>query len=162
MLAAHRQNPGFTLIELLIYLGMSTIVVVMISTFMVDISQSAARSRGGLNIQNNSRLILNRITQTVRTATGSLSYPNASTLVIPVTGGNQTYALAGTTLVETLPSGSSNTLNSAETAVKAFIVNDQTIGVSVSLTLGSAATLTPAVPDYAVSSMIVPRLPLYQ
>lgn len=163
------QRPGFTLVELLVYLGMSTIVVLVISNFMIDISQSAARTRAALDLQNNSRLILNRITQTVRTSTGSISFPpsNASTLVIPMATAScadctQSYTLNGSEVVETLPSGASGTLNTSGTSVKSFIITDQSIGVSVSLTIGTKATLNPAVPDYTVTSMIVPRLPLYQ
>ncbi|GEM_PF-6562644 len=164
MRSSKKTSPGFTLVELLVYLGMSTIVVVVISNFMVDISQSAARTRAALNLQTTSRLIVSRITQTVRTATSAIPFPpsTGTSLVVPVTGGNQTYALTGSTLVETLPTGVSDTLNSAETVVKSFIVTNQTIGVSISMTLGPAAITTPAVPDYTVTSMIVPRLPLYQ
>lgn len=166
-----KSGAGFTLIELLVYLGMSSIVVVVISVFMVDISQSAARTRAGLDLQNNSRLILNRITQTVRTGTGVINFPpsDSTNLVIPMPSSScgtppctQMYSLSGSDLIETLPSGAFGSLNSQETAIKSFAVTNQGIGVSIALTIGTKAILNPPVQDYSVTSMIVPRQPLYQ
>ncbi len=63
-----RPSQGFTLVELLIYISITSIALLTLTGFMVDISKSAIRARVAKEVQQNARLVLSRVTEVVRTA----------------------------------------------------------------------------------------------
>ncbi|MFA5070565.1 MAG: prepilin-type N-terminal cleavage/methylation domain-containing protein [Patescibacteria group bacterium] len=63
-----KNNKGFTLIELLIYMGISTIIVVVLTSFMADVLKNAAKTKITKEVQQNARFITAKITQEIRNA----------------------------------------------------------------------------------------------
>lgn len=148
------------MIELLVYMSMSAIVLVVVSVFMVNLSSSAARERIAHDLSTSGQLILNRLTYGIRTATAPPTV-SGSTLVIPVSGGNLEYALVGTNITETLPSGSPAPLNPTSVQIQSFSLTNETIGITVGLVVAPTAVTSPPVTPKSFTTTLIPRQTLY-
>ncbi len=62
------KRPGFTLVELLVYLGITSIALVVFMNFMVGIFANARRADASQQMSENGRLIMAKITQASRSA----------------------------------------------------------------------------------------------
>lgn len=65
-----RKDTGFTLIELLLYIGIVSIVLTAVVLFSWDIIYGRVRSTIQLEVNQNSRLVAERITYEIRNASG--------------------------------------------------------------------------------------------
>jgi len=91
-----QSGAGFTLVELLVYIGVSTIALLVFVTFMGDVSRSAARARTAQELHQNAQFVLDRLNREVRSATVVDPSSNASSLVLTTAGGPKTFTLVGT------------------------------------------------------------------
>lgn len=149
------SRRGFTLIELLVYLGMSGIIVLVMSKFMVDVSQNAARNRASLEVQTNARLVVNRIAQNVRTAT-TLPVPSGSTLPVQTPSGTVTYAWNGTAVTE---NGIELTSDKVNVTNLTFTPTGSRITMSVTIETLSGVSID--VPAQNLTTALIPRSSLY-
>lgn len=158
----HRRS-GFTLVELLVYLGVSMIVVLVISKFMVDVSAAATRNRQSLELQAQSRFVMSRLSQHIRTAS-AVTQPNAQTVQLTDADGLTTYryTLDGQQLTESINGGAPGSLTGPEVAVQAFSVTAQSNGLRIFLELIPAQPGPRLVPPHAVSTTLIPRQEIYQ
>lgn len=155
-----RTRPAFTLIELLVYMGLSAIVLVVVSVFMVNLSSSAARERIAHDLSTSGQLILQRLTYGIRTATAAPTI-SGSTLTIPTSSGSVTYALDGTNITETLPVGSPEVLNAGTVRIESLAFTNETIGITVSFSVLPVATTSPPVAPKNFTTTLIPRTTLY-
>lgn len=157
------KRPGFTLMELLVYLGMSTIIVLVMSKFMIDVSQNAARNRASLELQSNARLISNRIANTVRQANvgGILVGVGGGSLAVDTATESYTYAIQGEALVETVGGGSPAALTSDRIAVETLSFAPYGGGVIMTLALKPAMIIPLEVPSQTITTTLIPRQLLY-
>jgi type II secretory pathway pseudopilin PulG len=89
----HGRPKGFTLVELLVYIGVSTIALLVFVTFMVDVSRSAARARTAQELHQNAQFVLDRLNREVRSATNIDPSSDAGSLVLSTVGGPETFTL---------------------------------------------------------------------
>ena len=54
--------------ELLVYISITTVTLLMLTSFVVDVTKNAARTKITKEVQQNARLLISRITQEIRTA----------------------------------------------------------------------------------------------
>ncbi|KKW15219.1 MAG: hypothetical protein UY52_C0019G0003 [Parcubacteria group bacterium GW2011_GWC2_49_9] len=64
----NRKHNGFTLIELLVYLSITSVVLVVITSFVASTTKNAVESKVSTEIQQNARLLLSRMTYDIRIA----------------------------------------------------------------------------------------------
>lgn len=62
------NQKGYTLIELLVYLGIVTISVMVFTVFVVNVTKNSARAEMKQELQENARVVINRLTQNIRQA----------------------------------------------------------------------------------------------
>jgi type II secretory pathway pseudopilin PulG len=67
-LISPKKTSGFTLIELMIYLSMITVVILVFNAFIVDVVRSSARAVAANSVGQDSRFMLARIGQEIKTA----------------------------------------------------------------------------------------------
>jgi hypothetical protein len=77
--------------EMLIYIGITSIALVMFMNFFVDVSRATSRSRVAKEVDQNGRIVVDRIIQDVRTA-NSVTVTDPKTLQVSGTTVN-TYTL---------------------------------------------------------------------
>lgn len=157
-----KSRPAFTLMELLVYLGISTIVIFVLSKFMVDVSHNAARNRASLEVQSNARLIMSRITQNIRTAS-SLTPPAGAALSLTASGNDYVYTFdsANQEVTESINGGTATTINSDKVLISNLTFTSQTGGVQIDLTVDSTTSGSPAVPSQRLLTTAIPRQALY-
>lgn len=80
------RRSGFTIVELLVYIGITSIALVVFTGFMVNTVASTSRARQIQSLQQNARFVLDRLSQTVRNAS------SLSTTVTTITAGTTTFA----------------------------------------------------------------------
>ena len=68
----YKKIIGFTLLEILLYAAIVGVVLVMISSFIIDIINAKTKNDASLEVQNNANLAMERIIQTSRNATNIL------------------------------------------------------------------------------------------
>lgn len=62
------KNSGFTMIELLIYISLVAVISIIFTSFTADVVKSASRSLVVKEVSQNTRLVLSRIIQEIKTA----------------------------------------------------------------------------------------------
>lgn len=157
----HRPtHPGFTLIELLTYMGISAVVLVVVTSLMINLSAHTARERVDHDLQSTGQTILNRLTYNIRNATSQPTVSGA-TLSIPTSAGSIVYTISGTYLTEQLPSSSAEQLNDATTAIQSWTIIDEGFGISVSFAVATSTNITPNVSPKSFQTTLIPRRTLY-
>jgi hypothetical protein len=63
-----RGAPGFSIIELVVYMFIATIAIVVTTSFMVSVTKQAALGRVRKEVLDNSRLVMTRIVNDVRSS----------------------------------------------------------------------------------------------
>ena len=69
----NRKHQGFTLLELIIYIGIVSLILVVISYLLIDILESQIKSFAILEIEQNARFVLHKIESDIRRARNILS-----------------------------------------------------------------------------------------
>lgn len=157
------KSKGFTLIELLIYMGISTIIVVVLTSFMVDVLKNATKTKITKEVQQNARILLTRITQEIRNAKAiTIQTPQRINLIDPLdniiticlANDNAVHYLKG---VGDCTNTDTNILSSAQVTVTQLnfskIANSNTIIVGLKVEEKNTET--------TLSSAFVPRITVY-
>ncbi len=66
----NKNQTGYTLVELLVYLSIVTISVLVFTTFVFNVTKNSARAEMKQELQENARVVINRLTQNIRQADG--------------------------------------------------------------------------------------------
>lgn len=156
------ERPGFTLIELLIYIGLVSITVTVLMSFFTDVTANAARAKVVREVQQNSRLVSERITQAVWTAS-TLNVVSPTQLDLTYSTGLVTLSCTGSAVTY---NGSSLTTASvrAFSSTQCFsAAGPGGKGVSIDITIAQAnASASAAATDqFQVNTTIFPRSSLY-
>lgn len=156
------KRPAFTLVELLVYISISAIALVVFTNFAVTASQSAARSRITQELQQNARLVMDRLSQEIRGAQAIISTPQDFTdgvLILTTATGPHTFAVNGSAAL-TLDSGSgAQELTGRKVTVSSFQLTDTNPTVTIVLTLSDTISNPPQ--SITVSTSLIPHRQLY-
>lgn len=71
------QSRAFTLVEMLLYLGLSAIILVVVSSFLAVVLTARAKSQTVNEVETQASFVMRYITQAIR---------NADTIITPTTG----------------------------------------------------------------------------
>lgn len=159
-----QSGAGFTLVELLVYIGVSTIALLVFVTFMVDVSRSAARARTVQELHQNAQFVLDRIGQEVRSsqaidAAGSTFNADAGTLTLTTSTGSHVFTLTGTTVTLNTGSGAA-ALTSPSVRVTRLRFTDTSPSTTVQLRVEEAmASASPQAIE--LQTILVPRQAVY-
>ena len=145
----HRR--GFTMVELLVYIGISSIVMLVFVSFMADVTKNVARARVAQEIQQNGQFIMSRITSDIHGAQNFTVTP-PSTLAVTLSTGTDTFALSSGTVTLNGTNISDN-----KVVVTAFQVSDQHPAATVLITI----TDINATQSQTFQTTIVPRALIY-
>ena len=145
-----KSLKGFTLVELLIYMGLISILMVMITQLFGSIFDVKVESEASSSVEQDGRFIFSRLIHDIQRSTAittPLSYgASSSSLVLTIEGVSYTYAVSGGTLQLTNDIGT-NSVNSSQTAVSDMTfqkIGDETANetVQISFTISSIAQRT--------------------
>ncbi len=156
------KRQGFTLVELLVYISITAIALLIFINFMADTSANAARARIAQDLQQSSRLILDRLSQEVRSAAtidGSTNYSDPGTLVLTTASGTHTFSVSSGALQLNTGSGPVS-LTSSNIMVTHFDLQNTSPTVTINLTLQS--TLGTPIQSLQTSTSLLPHRNLYQ
>ncbi len=141
------HQKGLTIVEMLLYMGLFSILLVVLSQVFVAIVQTKLETQGNAAVDQDGRFLLSRFGYDVQHST-SITTPTtlggtATSLVMVIGGVTNTYAVSGTTLQVTNGSGT-NALTSPDSKISNFSV--QRVGnasgkdtVRITFTLTSTA-----------------------
>jgi type II secretory pathway pseudopilin PulG len=121
----HKKNSGFTLIELLLFMGIFSILIVVLLQLFVSIFDVQLESQATSAVASDGRFIINKLTNDIKNATGvtipATAGASMQTLVISNGIPTLTYKLTNNNLTVTDSSlGSTDQLNSTNSAVTAI------------------------------------------
>jgi len=150
---SHQIRSGFTIVELLVYMGLLSMLLVILSQIFVSILEVHAEAEASFPLEQDSLAIIARLNYDINRAT-SISTPadpgdNDPNLEIVVAGETFTYQLNSNNL-ELVNSFGSNNINSSETSITS--INFQRLGagnkqsVRIQLTIESQ-TQRPSGPE---------------
>jgi len=144
------KNSGFTLIEMLLYIGIFSILIIVLFQLLTSIFDVQLESQSTASVAEDGRFLLNRFAYDIGKA-NSISFPDSvgsqsSTLGFIVGSTTYTYTLSNGNLMLTNSAlGISNQLNSVNTTVsdinflRLADINNKNDTVSFSFTLTSKA-----------------------
>lgn len=165
------ERSGFTIIELLVYMVIATVAIVTITGFMVDVIKYAAGTKAKKEVQQNSRLVMSRISQDIRNARSIQAIalpPNNHQLdLVDASGKSVTYLLADTSVTYNDHVNPISTLTGSRVRVVQLDFQNQTSSnsneVTITLTIAQQSASAPANQQYSetLSSTIVRRQSLY-
>jgi len=142
------KNSGFTLIEMLLYIGIFSILIIVLFQLLTSIFDVQLESQSTASVAEDGRFLLNRFAYDIGKA-NSISFPDSvgsqsSTLGFIVGSTTYTYTLSNVMLTNSAL-GISNQLNSVNTTVsdinflRLADINNKNDTVSFSFTLTSKA-----------------------
>jgi len=128
----HKKNSGFTLIELLLFMGIFSILIVVLLQLFVSIFDVHLESQATSAVASDGRFIINKLTNDIKNATGvtipATAGASMQTLVISNGVPTLTYKLTNNNLTVTDSSLSStdqlNSTNSAVTSINFLRLSD--------------------------------------
>lgn len=156
------QQEGYTLIELLIYISITTLIMVTLTSFVADVTKQATRTKVSKEVQQNARLIITKITQDIRTAddgTISISPDNSQ-----INLGLKTYSWDSAAKTVTYNDGTGDDpLSNQKVSVTnlRFSRNGDGINVALEVQQKNPAAKAAARSDISLSTTVVPRSILY-
>ncbi len=120
ILNKQKKLLGFTLVELLIYMGLISILMVMITQLFGAIFDVKIESEANSAVDQDGRFILSRLIHDIERSSAiitPLNYGSSSgNLVLTISGAANTYSVSGGNLQLTNNSGT-NSVNSSQTTV---------------------------------------------
>jgi hypothetical protein len=151
----HLQNSnkkGFGLIELLLYIGIFSMLIIILFQMLIAILDIQLESRGHSSVDQDGLYILGRLNydvQRANTVASPVLGESSPSLTVTVNGNDLTYSLASSNMILTnSSSGSQSQLNSINTEISdlEFSRRSDTQGknfdtITVSFTLTSKATI---------------------
>lgn len=165
-----RRQDGFTLAELLAYMSIVVVAIVVFTSFMVDVSKSAARMKVRQEVQQNARLLTTKITNEIRTAAAvdavqsSFNVDDGKISVVTASGPTVSFARDSATDSVLFDDGSGAIPVSNDKVRVTKLRFEQTArGIAVDLTVEQGNAAAPAQLQNALvlSSTVVPRQFLY-
>lgn len=111
----HKNNSGFTLTELLVYMGIFSIILVIITQMFVSILQAKLDTQSTGSVEQDSRFLVQRFIYDLQRATAITSPASgqSNSLTLTINGQPYTYQLTGTNLLV----NSTVRLNSHDTGI---------------------------------------------
>lgn len=149
MIQNKNNQRGFTLIELILTISLTTVIVTAVSLFVIDLSRTKAKSTTVLEVQQNVRFAMNKMTYYIRNsedgingASSSFSPTDPGTLYLEMGAGGAddvVFDVSGGRLRMSV-GGSSEFLTTDDVVVSSLVfTNNTAIGsprnVSIDLTL---------------------------
>lgn len=89
-----KKRPAFTLIEMLLYIGISSVVFVVVLRVMMSVLESRQRITSATEVQQSLRVVLNRMNDVSMNATGI----NVGTSVFGSVAGTLSFSMSGSTV----------------------------------------------------------------
>jgi len=131
-----RQKTGFTLMEILVYIGVLSIIVVVISSFLLWLSSSTTKARAMREVLDNARRVVEIMTYEIKKAKSVSSTSTATHLFLENATATEFYlcGTASTTLCLKKESESPVNLTSDKVEIK-----------NLTFTQIATATTTPSV-----------------
>ena len=161
-----KNTHGFTLMELLVYIGISTIIVVVMMNFITDVTLNATKVKMAKEVQQNARLILERVTQEIKTAR-QVTPPSSPYTRIDLTnqsGQPVAYYLSGGDFIYEYNNGT-QTVSLISNKVKvdqlSFTQNNKIINISLSLKQKNDNAPAAGKSEITLTSAVAPRVLLY-
>jgi type II secretory pathway component PulJ len=142
------NQPGFTVVELLLYMGIFSILLVVLMQIFTSILSAHAESQATSQVQQDGSYILARLTNDIH---------KASTVVAPTLGTTgQTMRITGSGIDETFSQNGTDLKLTNNTSSNFEYLNSANTNVTVSFqTLGNVLSPTPAVtPKYSVQIQV--------
>lgn len=152
----HKSGAGFTLVELLVYLGITSIALVVFMNFMVGIFANARRADAVQQQAENGRLIIAKMTQASRFANSFTVAGNQVDIVSP--SGTTTYTLTDMTLYE-----NGSAMHTGDVRITSFlptVVGTSTLNVSLEIDSTTPAPSHPA--PVTLTTSLTARQSIYQ
>lgn len=158
------NQAGFTIIELLIYLSLTAVIITIFTAFMADALKSQKRTINSQAVQQESRFIISRVTQEIKTAREITSVePQRLTLRNPANQIIQFYLNSGDGLIYFDNGAEISPLSSADIKINQFNFSQE--GDIIYINLTAEKEKTPGLPggvySLSSSSLVVPRGKLY-
>lgn len=154
------NQSGMTMIELMIYMSMVTIALVVMTSFIVDVSTNAAKTKTVKEVQQNARMIVSRISQDIRTAFDVVVDPTQTQLDILALDGStiRSYQWDGQNLTD-----NGTKLNADGVRVNQPKFSEHGIAVTVEISVEQASTVARAAERASTTliSSVVPRPRIY-
>lgn len=155
-----KNYKGFTIIELIVYIGLSSILIALMSEIFLATLGVRIESQSTTNVQQDARYILSRITYDVRRAS-AISVPlvdqtgSTLTLVINEQGVDQThtYSVQGTDLVLTVGSDT-DSVNSTGTTIGSLAFERIGETVEIVMTLVGNEQVSPGQQELSVRTTV--------
>lgn len=140
---------GFTLIELLVYIGLSSVLIALMSQIFLATLGIRIESQSTTNVQQDARFILSRVAHDVRRAS-TITAPSSGqtgpilSLVINEQGTDHTYtySVSGTDMVLTMGSDT-DSVNSNGTKIESLAFKHIGETVEIIITLVGNEQVTP-------------------
>lgn len=134
-----KNARGFTIIELIVYIGLSSILIALMSQIFLATLGVRIESQSTTNVQQDARFMLSRVAYDVRRASSITAPPSGQTgstltLVINEQGADQTYtySIQGTDLLLAV-GGDADSVNSNGTKIESLAF--ERIGETVEITM---------------------------
>lgn len=155
-----KNARGFTIIELLVYIGLTSILIALMSQIFLATLGVRIESQSTTNVQQDARFILSRVAHDVRRAS-SITAPSIGqtgstlTLVINEQGADETYtySIQGTDLLLTVGSDS-DPVNSNGTKIESLAFERIGETVEVVMTLVGNEQVTPGQQELSVRTTV--------
>ena len=161
------KRPAFTLVELLVYLGLTSIALVVFMNFMVGIFANARRADAAQQLTENGRLIVTKITQASRSATGlndaqSDYVSDLGKVVLTTLTGITTYDIANINPSTGNIRENGTVINTNDVVITKF--NPAHIGntLKITLTIASTAPAGSRPNPLTLVTTLTPRQAIYQ
>ena len=157
-------QAGFSLIEVIIYVALTIVLVTVFTAFTTDVVKGAAKIFASKEVHQNYRLVLNRLTQDLKTAKQILDLQVDEITIENAQGDTVRYYFdsAGKTIyydngADVYP------LHGPEVEVTALVFTAIGQAIRLEISLEKAADFKPGSSPYSLSgySMVIPRPQIY-
>lgn len=120
------KHKGFTLVELIIVMGVTSILLVVMTDIFTTLAKVRTESEATSAVAQDGRFILARLEYDIKRAT-SITTPaalgnTANTLALVIGGVTYTYSISGSNNLQVVNNIGTNTLNGSDTTVSGLSV----------------------------------------
>ncbi len=159
----NKNEQGFTLVELLIYISITTLIMVALTSFVADVTKQASRTKVSKEVQQNARLIITKITQDVRTA-DSVTQVTPTQIDLVKAGQAISYSWDSVGKTVNYNDGTGNDpLSNGRVSVTSlqFTESNEAINIALDVEQKNPSAKPAASSEISLSSTAVPRSALY-
>lgn len=156
----HPNRPGFTLVEILIYVSIITATLLVFTNFVFDVTRNIAASKEKQELHQNARLVIERISQDIRSASQITAINAHGLSLIDGAGQSISYQQNATTIIwSNGVTNASLTSGTVEVTNLSFVDTSPTI--SIQLTVKPRTRPHSAGISESLSTSLTPRSSLY-